>query len=78
LARAAWVAQELLQTFEHEIAGVTLMPGDGGIFEVRADGHTVWSRSEAGHFPQPKELKQRLRDIVSPDKNLGHADGQRG
>ncbi len=40
--RAAWMAQELLTTFEAEIGGVTLVPGAGGVFEVRvADGTMV-------------------------------------
>jgi selT/selW/selH-like putative selenoprotein len=42
LLRAAWMAQELLTTFEAEIGEVALMPGDGGVFEVRTNGATVW------------------------------------
>jgi selenoprotein W-related protein len=74
LLRAAWMAQELLTTFEDDIAGVTLTPGTGGVFEVRADGATVWSRKAAGRFPDIKELKQAVRDAVAPDKDLGHTD----
>ena len=74
LLRAAWVAEELLNTFEMEIGEVALIPSKGGIFEVRANGHTVWSRKEEGRFPEPKELKQRVRDQVAPDRVLGHAD----
>ena len=44
LMRAAWMAQELLTTFETEIGGVTLVPGTGGIFEVRSGGKLLWSR----------------------------------
>jgi selenoprotein W-related protein len=29
------MAQELLVTFEEDIGGVTLVPGTGGIFEIR-------------------------------------------
>lgn len=74
LLRAAWMAQELLTTFESELRGVTLMPGTGGVFEIRADGETVWSRRDEGRFPDVKELKQRVRDHVSPDRDLGHLD----
>lgn len=42
LLRSAWVAQELLGTFEREIGEVALVPGDGGVFEVRVDGERVW------------------------------------
>lgn len=74
LLRAAWMAQELLTTFEQEIGEVALRPGTGGVFEVRADGHTVWSRKDEGRFPDIKELKQRVRDRIAPEKALGHSD----
>jgi selenoprotein W-related protein len=32
LLRAAWLAQELLTTFEQDLDGVTLKPGSSGIF----------------------------------------------
>jgi selenoprotein W-related protein len=74
LLRAAWTAQELLVTFEDELGGVTLVPGTGGVFEVRLGGETVWSRKGEGRFPEMKELKRRLRDRIAPDRDLGHSD----
>ncbi len=74
MLRAAWMAQELLSTFEGAVGEVALVPGTGGVFEVRVDGVTVWSRKEDGGFPQPKELKQRVRDRLDPERDLGHAD----
>ncbi|MEZ0238759.1 MAG: SelT/SelW/SelH family protein [Methylophilaceae bacterium] len=74
LLRAAWMAQELLTTFESEIGGVCLKPGAGGIFEVRLDGETLFSRKAAGRFPESKELKQLIRDRIAPEKPLGHSD----
>ncbi|MEW5888295.1 MAG: SelT/SelW/SelH family protein [Pseudomonadota bacterium] len=74
LLRAAWMAQELLTTFETELGEVALIPGTGGVFTVRVDGQAVWSRKDEGGFPDIKELKQRVRDRVAPDKSLGHSD----
>jgi selenoprotein W-related protein len=75
LLRAAWLAQELLSTFEQDLAEVALIPGKtGGIFEVRLDGQTIWSRAGQDRFPEAKELKQRVRDLVVPDRDLGHVD----
>ncbi|KAF0191296.1 MAG: hypothetical protein FD165_1892 [Gammaproteobacteria bacterium] len=74
LLRASWMAQELLTTFDQEITELTLRPGTGGIFEVFANGKRVWSRKEAGRFPDITELKQRVRDEIAADKDLGHAD----
>jgi selenoprotein W-related protein len=78
LLRAAWTAQELLVTFEEDLGGVTLVPGRGGVFEVRLGGETVWSRAGEGRFPELKELKQRLRDRIAPDRPLGHSDRRPG
>ena len=36
LLRAAWLAQELLTTFEQELGEVALVPGTGGVLEVTA------------------------------------------
>lgn len=74
LLRAAWMAQELLTTFEKEIAELTLMPGTGGVFEVTANDISVWSRKGEGRFPEITELKQRVRDVIAPDRDLGHSD----
>ncbi len=74
LLRAAWMAQELLTTFETELAEVALVPGRGGVFEVRLDGSTIFSRQQEGRFPESKELKQLLRDRVAPGRDLGHSD----
>ncbi len=74
LLRAAWMAQELLTTFEQELDEVSLVPGTGGIFEVRTEDKVLWSRKEKGRFPDIKELKQIVRDNIAPDKDLGHTD----
>jgi selenoprotein W-related protein len=74
LLRAAWLAQELLSTFAQELSEIALRPGTGGTFVVQVDGATVWSRKEEGRFPEAKELKQRVRDAVAPDKDLGHSE----
>jgi selenoprotein W-related protein len=75
MLRAAWMAQEVLSTFEEEVREVALVPGTGGVFRVVANGVTVWERKADGGFPQPKELKQRIRDVIAPGRDLGHSDG---
>lgn len=63
-----------LSTFETELAEVALIPGTRGVFDVRVDGSTIFSRKEHGRFPDAKELKQLVRDRVAPAKDLGHSD----
>lgn len=74
LMRAAWMAQELLTTFEDELAAVTLRSATGGTFEVRCAGDLIWSRRAEGRFPEITELKQRVRDRIAPGRSLGHAE----
>jgi selenoprotein W-related protein len=74
LLRAAWMAQELLTTFDQEISELALKPGTGGIFEISANGVLVWSRKTEGRFPEITELKQLIRDRIAPGRDLGHAD----
>ncbi|WPJ97619.1 SelT/SelW/SelH family protein [Coraliomargarita algicola] len=75
LLRAAWTAQELLTTFEAELGAVTLRPSDSsGTFRVTVDEHLLWERKIEGRFPEMKELKQRVRDHIAPERDLGHSD----
>lgn len=74
LLRAAWLSQELLSTFEADIGEVALVPGGSGEFQVIANEQVVWDRKVDDGFPQPKELKQRVRDLIAPQKDLGHSD----
>ena len=74
LLRAAWMAQELLLTFEQEVGWVTLIPGTGGVFEIRVGDTLLWSRKDQGGFPEIKELKRLVRDHIAPGKDLGHVD----
>lgn len=75
LLRAAWLAQELLMTFETELGGVLLKPSENaGTFQARVGSELVWCRKRDGGFPQVAELKRRVRAIVAPDRPLGHID----
>jgi selenoprotein W-related protein len=74
LLRAAWLAQELLTTFETDLTSVSLSPGSGGVFEVRLNDTIIFSRKTESRFPESKELKQLIRDAIAPERDLGHSD----
>jgi len=87
MLRSSWIAAELLTTFskESKLASVALVPkspplSPGGIFRVVSkrdsdlESTVLWDRSIAGRFPEAKEVKQLVRDVVSPEKDLGHSD----
>ncbi len=34
----------------------------------------LWDRKVDGGFPETKELKRRVRDVIEPGRDLGHVD----
>ena len=72
LLRAAWLAQELLTTFESELDEVALRPGSGGIFEVRLNGEVIASNADGAPMPDPAQVKRLLRDRIAPGRQIGH------
>ncbi|WP_045608466.1 SelT/SelW/SelH family protein [Vibrio vulnificus] len=74
MLRSTWLSQELLHTFSEEIASITPYPDTGGRFEIHCNDELIWERKRDGGFPEAKELKQRVRDIIAPERDLGHVD----
>ncbi len=75
MLRAAYMAQELLSTFTDDVYGITLQPSEtAGRYTIRVDDQVIFDRKDRGRFPEIKELKQLIRDVVCPDKSLGHSD----
>ena len=72
MLRAAYLAQELLTSFEHELGEVALVPASGGIFEVTLDGETLASNRETKSMPEASEVKRLLRDRIAPERSIGH------
>jgi selenoprotein W-related protein len=52
------LADELKKTLGVE---VELIPGSGGIFDVKADGQMVFSKKVAGRFPEQAEVIDALK-----------------
>jgi selenoprotein W-related protein len=52
---------ELLEQFEPEIEQITLVPSDGGRFEVEVDGVLVFSKLQTGRFADPGEMVALVR-----------------
>jgi selenoprotein W-related protein len=73
LPRAAWVAQELLHTFGDALAGVTLVPGGGGQFDVAIDGEVLFANKEQGRFPETRELREAVGERLEGGWQSRHA-----
>lgn len=68
------MAQELLNTFGDGLGEVAIVPAGSGVFEIHLDGELLHSRKRDGGFPEPKPVKQMIRDRIEPDRDLGHSE----
>ena len=62
--RAAWTAEEILYEFGDRIQRLSLVPSASGRFEVTADGRLIFSKAGEGRFPELREIKDKLRELV--------------
>ncbi|KAF7170484.1 hypothetical protein CNMCM5623_002921 [Aspergillus felis] len=86
MLRAAYFAQELLSTFSTSLGEVALVPCTGGTFivsitsasasasETGVRESVLWDRRVDGGFPEVKVLKSRVRNVIDPQRDLGHTD----
>jgi selenoprotein W-related protein len=55
---------ELLKHLEHVIETITLVPSDGGKFEVTANGKLLYSKLETHRHAEPGEVLGLVRKLV--------------
>jgi len=58
------LAGDLLKEFEHEVEGITLIPSDGGKFEITVNGTLVYSKLKSGRHAQPGEVVGLVRPLA--------------
>ena len=55
---------ELLKEFEPEIESFTLIPSDGGRFEVSLNGELIYSKLQTNRHADPGEIPGLVRKIL--------------
>jgi len=50
------LANELLKSFEPEIESISLIPSDGGRFEVTLNGNLIYSKLKSSRHAEPGEI----------------------
>ncbi len=50
------MATELLQALEPEISSISLVPSDGGRFEVTVNDRLIYSKLQTGRHAEPGEV----------------------
>ena len=48
---------------KQSIGALKLVPSDGGVFEVSADGKVIHSKRATGEFPKPKAVLQSIQRL---------------
>ena len=65
--RAFRLAESLLEQWPSEIESLTLVPSDGGIFDVEVDGELIFSKAAAGRHAEPGEVEAQFIDRIKSD-----------
>jgi len=55
---------ELLKHYEHLVETITLVPSDGGKFEVSVNGQLLYSKLETHRHAEPGEVLGLVRKMV--------------
>ncbi|MBK6792887.1 MAG: Rdx family protein [Anaerolineales bacterium] len=58
------LAEELLKNYEHVIEGITLVPSDGGRFEVNVNGSLLYSKLQTKRHAEAGEILGLISKMV--------------
>jgi selenoprotein W-related protein len=58
------MVERLLEAYEHRLDSVTLLPGRGGVFEVRAGDTTVFSKKATGRHAEVAEVVDAIAQLL--------------
>jgi selenoprotein W-related protein len=56
------MAADLLSRFKRDIEEMTLVPSDGGRFEIFVDDDQIYSKLETGRFPESREIVKAIEE----------------
>jgi len=52
--------EDLLPHFKQDITEMSLIPSDGGKFEVFVEGDQIYSKVETGEFPNSRDIVKAI------------------
>ena len=58
------LATDLLKEFEYDIQNLTLVPSDGGRFEVKVGEALVYSKLQTHRHAEPGEVVELVRKVI--------------
>ena len=54
----------ILSEFKQRLADMTLVPSDGGRFEIEVDGELIFSKLSTGSFPDEAAVLSMIRERI--------------
>ena len=58
------LASNLLENFEPEIESVTLVPSDGGRYEISVNDQLIYSKLQTGRHAEPGEVIGLIQKLI--------------
>ncbi len=55
------MTEKILTTFKRQVEELTLVPSDGGRFEIYVNGDQIYSKLETGEFPDEDSIIEQLQ-----------------
>ncbi len=55
------MADHLVRQFKQNIEELTLLPSDGGRFEIKVNDEMIYSKLSTGQFPDNLTIEQEVR-----------------
>lgn len=58
------MTEKLLDEFEDHVESLTLIPGEGGVFEVIAGDTLIYSKKQTGRHATYEEVRDEFRSLL--------------
>jgi selenoprotein W-related protein len=59
---------ELIKVFEPEIKSLTIIPSDGGRFEVTVNGKLLYSKLQTSRHAEPGEVSALVKQFLKENR----------
>lgn len=54
------MTQKVIKQYKRKLESLTLIPSDGGRFELSVDGELIYSKLQTGQFPNDEEMVEEI------------------
>jgi selenoprotein W-related protein len=62
------LADHLVRQFKQNIDELTLLPSDGGRFEIKVNDEMIYSKLSTGEFPENLTIEEEVRERMGNNR----------